>query len=84
VRAGVLYTPRRWFESTLPYHHPPAPPQQAERLFAEHERRNRLIAPIARAVIGRLVGWSDDATPATRPRVVEQLPLVAFLPRLEG
>jgi hypothetical protein len=52
----------------------------AERLFAEWERRNRLIAPIVRAVNSRLVGWSYDGTPAARRRVVEQLPLVAFQP----
>jgi len=42
---------------------------EAERLFADYERRNRLIAPLVRAVIGRLVGWRYDGTQASRRRV---------------
>jgi deazaflavin-dependent oxidoreductase (nitroreductase family) len=52
----------------------------AARVFADYERRNRHIAPVVRAVIGRLVGWPYDGSPAARRRVVEQLPLVAFRP----
>ena len=57
---------------------------EAERLFADYERRNRLIAPIIRAVLSRLVGWRYDGTPAARRRVVEQLSLVAFRPQASG
>lgn len=59
-------------------------PDEAERLFVDYERRNRLIAPLLRAVLSRLVGWRYDGTPAARRRVVEQLPLVAFRPRAGG
>jgi deazaflavin-dependent oxidoreductase (nitroreductase family) len=56
-------------------------PDEAERLFADYERRNRLGAPLVRAVISRLVGWRYDGTQASRRRVVEQLSLVGFRPR---
>lgn len=59
-------------------------PDEAERVFADYEHRNRLIAPLVRAVLGRLVGWRYDGTPAARRRVVAQLPLVAFRPRTAG
>ena len=57
---------------------------EAEHLFADYERRNRLVAPLVRAVVSRLVGWRYDGTPASRRRVVEQLPLVGFRPRTAG
>ena len=60
------------------------PPDEAERLFADYERRNRLIAPIIRAVLSRLLGWRYDGTPAARRRAVEQLALVAFRPPPDG
>jgi hypothetical protein len=56
-------------------------PDEAERLFADYERRSWLIAPLVRAVISRLVGWRYDGTQASRRRVVEQLSLVGFRPR---
>ncbi len=56
------------------------PPDEAERIFADYERRNRLIAPIIRAVLSRLLGWRYDGTSAARRRAVEQLSLVAFRP----
>ena len=60
------------------------PPDEAERLFADYERRNRLIAPIIRAVLSRLLGWRYDGTSAARRRAVEQLSLVAFRPPSDG
>ena len=42
------------------------PPDEAKRPFADYERRNRLIAPIIRAVLSRLLGWHYDGTPAAR------------------
>ena len=55
-------------------------PDEAERRFAAYERENRLIAPIVRRVLSRLVGWRYDGSAAARRRVVAQLPLVAFRP----
>ncbi len=57
------------------------PPDEAERIFADYERRNRLIAPIIRAVLSRLLGWRYDGTSAARRRAVEQLSLVGFRPQ---
>ena len=57
---------------------------EAERLFAEYEQRNRVIAPVVRAVISRLVGWRYDGSAASRRRVAEQLPLVGFRRRQAG
>jgi deazaflavin-dependent oxidoreductase (nitroreductase family) len=56
-------------------------PDEAERLFADYERRNRFIGPIIRAVLSRLLGWRYDGTTAARRRAIEQLPLVGFRPR---
>ncbi len=55
-------------------------PDEAERIFADYERRKRLIAPIIRAVLSRLLGWRYDGTSAARRRAVEQLSLVGFRP----
>jgi len=53
-------------------------PDEAEPLFAEYEQRNRLIAPVVRAVLSHLVGWRYDGSAASRRRVAGQLPLVGF------
>lgn len=42
------------------------PPDEAERLFADYEHRNRLIGPLLRAVLSRLLGWRYDGTAAGR------------------
>jgi deazaflavin-dependent oxidoreductase (nitroreductase family) len=60
------------------------PPDEAERIFADYERRNRLIAPVVRAVLSRLLGWRYDGTLAARRRAVEQLSLVGFRPLSDG
>jgi hypothetical protein len=54
---------------------------EAERVLAAYERRNRWIRPILRAVLSRLLGWPYDGSAAGRRRAVEQLPLIAFVPR---
>lgn len=54
------------------------PVDEAVRILADYERRNRLAAPVIRWVLGRLLGWRYDGTPAARRRAVEALPLVAF------
>lgn len=60
------------------------PPDEAERLFADYERRNRLIGPLLRAVLSRLLGWRYNGTPTARRQAVEQLSLVAFRPHDAG
>ena len=79
VEAGLaheVWTGRERFAPTFRI----LPPDEAERLFAAYERRNRLIGPLLRAVLSRLLGWRYDGTPTARRRAVEQLSLVAFRP----
>jgi deazaflavin-dependent oxidoreductase (nitroreductase family) len=49
--------------------------------IAGYERRNRLIAPIVRVVLRRLLGWRYRGSEADRRRLAAQLPTVAFHPR---
>lgn len=54
---------------------------EAVRVIERYERRHWLIAPIIRAVLSRLVGWSYTGSAADRRKVADQLPLVAFRPQ---
>jgi deazaflavin-dependent oxidoreductase (nitroreductase family) len=54
---------------------------EAVAVFAEYERRNRVIGPILRRVLSWLLGWHYDGSPDARRRMAEQLPLVALRPR---
>lgn len=80
VEAGLAHEVWTARERFAPAHRI-LPPDEGERIFADYERRNRLIAPVIRAVLSRLLGWRYDGTPAARRRAVEQLSLVAFRPR---
>jgi deazaflavin-dependent oxidoreductase (nitroreductase family) len=55
---------------------------EAASVVAGYERRNRLIAPMIRAVLSRLLGWRYDASDKARHRLVKHLPLVAFRPKI--
>jgi deazaflavin-dependent oxidoreductase (nitroreductase family) len=52
--------------------------QEAMRVFAGYERRNRIITPMIRAVLSRLLGWRYNSSEDARCHLVRQLPLVAF------
>ena len=80
VEAGLAHEVWTGRERFAPAHRI-LPPDEAERIFADYERRNRLIGLVVRAVISRLVGWRYDGTQGSRRRVVEQLSLVGFRPR---
>lgn len=54
---------------------------EAERVLAGYERRNRLAAPIIRGVLSRLLGWRYDGSAEHRRRLAAQLPFVAFRPQ---
>jgi deazaflavin-dependent oxidoreductase (nitroreductase family) len=56
------------------------PPARAAAVLARYERRNRLVAPIIRAVLSRLLGRRYDSTPEARAWLVTQLPMVALRP----
>jgi deazaflavin-dependent oxidoreductase (nitroreductase family) len=83
VEAGLAHEVRTGRQRFAPAYRI-LPPDEAERIFADYERRNRLIAPIIRAVLSRLLGWRYDGTPAARRRAVEQLALVGFRPQPDG
>jgi deazaflavin-dependent oxidoreductase (nitroreductase family) len=57
---------------------------EAARVLAAYERRNRWLHPILRAMLSRLLGWPYDGSAAARRRAVEQLPLIEFVPRTEA
>lgn len=57
------------------------PIEEAVAVFADYERRNRLAAPVVRAVLSRLLGWRYDGSESARRRAAEQLPSIAFRPR---
>jgi deazaflavin-dependent oxidoreductase (nitroreductase family) len=56
------------------------PAEEAARVLADYERRNRVVAPIVRRVLSRLSGVEHDGTDAARARIVAALPLVGFRP----
>jgi deazaflavin-dependent oxidoreductase (nitroreductase family) len=54
---------------------------EAAKVIADYERRNRLIAPIVRRGFSWLVGWQYRGGEEDRRRFVRQIPLIAFRPR---
>lgn len=52
--------------------------EESVRVLTAYERRNRLVAPVLRAVLSRLAGFDHDGSQESRRRVVEVLPLIAF------
>jgi hypothetical protein len=53
---------------------------EAIQVVAHYERRHRILAPVIRAVLSRLLGWRYDGSDDARRRLVAQLPLVVFRP----
>ncbi len=56
------------------------PVEEAERVIAGYERRNRVATPVLRRALSAMLGWRYAGTPEQRRRLVEQLPLVRFRP----
>lgn len=54
---------------------------EAEAVLAAYEQRNRLVAPLIRAVLSRLVGWRYDGSGSARRALVRELPMVGLRPR---
>lgn len=55
--------------------------EEAMSVVRNYERRNRLMTPIVRWVLSRLIGWAYYGSEDDRRRLVRQLPLLAFRPR---
>jgi deazaflavin-dependent oxidoreductase (nitroreductase family) len=58
----------------------PLDTDEAAEVLADYERRNRMVAPLVRAVLSRLAGFRYDGSEAARRKLVETLPLVALRP----
>jgi len=54
--------------------------EEAVRVLAGYERRNRLLAPIVRVVLSHLLGWRYDGSERARRQAVAELPLIALRP----
>jgi len=52
----------------------------AAQVLADYERRNRMLVPIVRFVLSRLVGWQYDGTTEARERLVSERPILALRP----
>lgn len=55
-------------------------PAEAAGVLAGYERRNRMVAPLVRIVLTRLLGWRYDGSEQARARLAAALPFVAFHP----
>lgn len=53
---------------------------EAVQVFRDYEKKNRLVLPIVRFVLSRLLGWPYRGSDADVRKLVSQLPLVAFRP----
>ena len=51
---------------------------EAIRVLNGYEQRNRLIAPIIRRLLSRLLGWPYNGSVEHRRRLAAQLPFIAF------
>lgn len=54
--------------------------EEAARVLADYERRNRIAAPVIRRLLARLTGLPYDGSNEARLNVARQLPLVGFRP----
>ena len=54
---------------------------EADAVLVAYERRNRLVAPLIRAVLSRLIGWRYDGSESARRALVRELPMVGLRPR---
>jgi len=57
---------------------------EAASVVRGYEQRHRVIAPLMRAALSRLLGWRYRGSEQDRRRLVQQLPLIAFCPRPES
>ena len=55
--------------------------EEAGRVLADYERRNRIVAPLIRRLLAKLTGVPYDGSDDARRSVVRRLPLVGFRAR---
>jgi len=56
--------------------------EEAMAVITSYERHNRLIAPLVHAGLSWVAGWPYHGDEQDRRRLIGQLPLVAFRPRV--
>jgi len=53
---------------------------EAAAVLGDYEQRNRVVTPIVRVVLSRLVGWHYDGSLRARQRLVLERPILALRP----
>ena len=53
---------------------------EAATILGDYERRHRVVTPLVRIVLSRLVGWRYDGSPPARQRLVSERPILALRP----
>ncbi len=56
------------------------PMREAAAVFQDYEQRNRLVRPVVRMALSRLLGWRYDGSPEALERLADELPVVEFSP----
>ena len=56
--------------------------EEATKVMRDYEYRNRFITPVVRAGLSWLLGWRYHGNDGDRRRLVRQLPLIAFQPKI--
>ena len=56
--------------------------EEAMKVVRNYERQNRFMAPVVSYVLSRLLGWQYSGSEADLRRLVAQLPLTGFRPRI--
>jgi deazaflavin-dependent oxidoreductase (nitroreductase family) len=79
VEAGLATEVRTGRDRFQPVHRVLEVDEAAD-IFRSYLRRNRLIAPVIRRVLGSLLGWRFDGSSTAIRTAAEQLPFVAFRP----
>lgn len=58
--------------------------EEAMKVVRNYEHRNRFMALVVRYVLSRLLGWQYSGSEVDLRRLVAQLPLLAFRPRIDN
>ncbi len=53
---------------------------EAAAVLGNYEQHNRVVTPVVRVVLSRLVGWRYDGSSAARQRLVSERPILALRP----
>ncbi|OHV06641.1 nitroreductase family deazaflavin-dependent oxidoreductase [Mycobacterium talmoniae] len=54
---------------------------EAEPVMAAYERRNRLLVPLIRRILSRVLGWRYDGSLEARRKLLAEMPIIAFKPK---